>query len=82
MAPVADSQAAMVSISSIERDGLGRYGSIERNVLGRYGDAIEPRGDLKAMEQLERIIAPAGLLILAIPVGRDLVVWNAHRCHP
>ena len=71
MAPVAGSQSAMVSIWSIERDGLGRY-----------GDAIDPRGDLKAMEQLERVIAPAGLLILAIPVGRDLVVWNAHRCDP
>ena len=33
------------------------------------------------MEQLRYIIADGGLLVLAIPVGRDLVVWNAHRVY-
>ena len=33
------------------------------------------------MKGLERVIAEGGILLLAVPVGRDLVVWNAHRCH-
>ena len=47
----------------------------------RYGDEIDARGDMKAMKGLERIIAEGGILLLAVPVGRDLVVWNAHRCY-
>jgi len=59
-----------VSISSLEHDGLGRY-----------GDPINPRGDLEAMQKLKRLLKPDGLLLLAVPVGRDALVWNAHRIY-
>ncbi|EKX52156.1 hypothetical protein GUITHDRAFT_133881 [Guillardia theta CCMP2712] len=58
------------SISSIEHDGLGRY-----------GDPLDPQGDFRAMRQLEDILEEGGILLLAIPVGRDLVVWNCHRVY-
>jgi hypothetical protein len=57
-----------VSISSIEHDGLGRY-----------GDPINPNGDLRAMREFKEMLKPGGLLLLAVPVGQDAVVWNAHR---
>ena len=59
-----------VSISSIEHDGLGRY-----------GDPIDPNGDLRAMAEFKDLLKPGGLLLLAVPVGADAVVWNAHRIY-
>lgn len=61
---------AAFSISSFEHDGLGRY-----------GDPLNPVGDLEAMQKMKTIVKPGGLLYLAIPVGRDRLVWNAHRIY-
>lgn len=59
-----------ISISSFEHDGLGRY-----------GDPLNPSGDLRAMSEMKKILKPNGILILAVPVGLDKVVWNAHRIY-
>lgn len=61
---------AAFSISSFEHDGLGRY-----------GDPLNPEADLEAMARLRTIVRPGGLLYLAVPVGLDKVVWNAHRIY-
>jgi hypothetical protein len=58
------------SISSFEHDGLGRY-----------GDPVVPNADLMAMQQMRSILKPGGLLFLAVPVGIDTLVWNAHRIY-
>ncbi len=60
----------LLSISSFEHDGLGRY-----------GDPIDPDGDIKAMQTCAEMLRPGGILILAIPIGQDCVVWNAHRIY-
>lgn len=60
-----------LSISSFEHDGLGRY-----------GDPLNPEGDLQAMQKMREIIKTKdGILFLSIPVGKDLLVWNAHRIY-
>lgn len=59
---------AAISISTYEHDGLGRY-----------GDPIDPNGDFRAMNELKNIVKKDGLLFLAVPVGTDKLVWNAHR---
>jgi len=61
---------AAISISSFEHDGLGRY-----------GDPLDPDGDLKAMQNMKRIVRPGGLLYLAVPVGRDRILFNAARVY-
>lgn len=61
---------AALSISSIEHDGLGRY-----------GDPLNPNGDLDAMKRMRALLRPGGLLYLSVPVGPDAVVWNAHRVY-
>ena len=53
------------SISSFEHDGLGMY-----------GDPLDPDGDLKAMRKMTERIKPGGLLFLAVPTGRDKVLFN------
>lgn len=54
---------------------------IEHIGLGRYGDPLDPHGDLKAMAELARVLAPGGSLLLATPVGRPRVAFNAHRIY-
>ena len=59
-----------LSISSFEHDGLGRY-----------GDPINPDGDISAMKNASEVIKKGGYLFLSVPVGKDTVVWNAHRIY-
>ncbi len=54
---------------------------IEHIGLGRYGDPIDPDGDLKAIRELVRVLAPGGDLLVATPVGRPRVQFNAHRVY-
>jgi hypothetical protein len=61
---------AAISISSYEHDGLGRY-----------GDPLGPDNDLATMAQLRGQLVPGALLYLSVPIGRDTLVWNAHRIY-
>jgi len=61
---------AVLSISSFEHDGLGRY-----------GDPLNPFGDLQAMAKTKKMLSNDGLLFLAVPVGKDCLVWNLHRVY-
>lgn len=54
---------------------------IEHVGLGRYGDPLDPDGDLKAMRELRRVLAPGGDLLFVVPVGRPRVQFNAHRIY-
>jgi len=52
---------------------------LEHVGLGRYGDPIEPGGYRKAMAELSRVVAPGGNLLIAVPIGRRRIEFNAHR---
>jgi SAM-dependent methyltransferase len=54
---------------------------IEHIGLGRYGDPLDPDGDLKAIGELVRVLAPGGNLLVAVPIGRPRVAFNAHRIY-
>lgn len=49
--------------------------------LGRYGDPLDPDGTRKAAAEIERVLAPSGQLLFAVPVGRARTCFNAHRIH-
>ena len=59
-----------ISISSVEHSGLGRY-----------GDPIDPDGDIEAMKDLYNNLKDNGLCFLAVPIGMDQIIWNAHRVY-
>lgn len=55
---------------------------VEHIGLGRYGDPIVPDGDLMAMRELKRVLAPEGTLLVVVPIsGRPRIEFNAHRIY-
>lgn len=54
---------------------------IEHVGLGRYGDSLDPEGDLKAIAELKRVLAPGGDLLIVVPVGNPRILFNAHRIY-
>ena len=62
-------------------DAIITFSSIEHSGLGRYGDPLDPDGDLKAMNTIHRNLKDNGLVIWGAPVGKDTLVWNAHRIY-
>lgn len=54
---------------------------VEHVGLGRYGDPLDPEGDLKAIAELRRVLAPGGTLLFVVPIGRPKIMFNAHRIY-
>ena len=52
---------------------------LEHIGLGRYGDPVLPDGYLQAAQELVRVLAPGGRLLLGTPVGQERVCFDAHR---
>jgi hypothetical protein len=56
--------------------------TIEHIGLGRYGDPIDPEGDLKAINELKRVTANGGALLIVVPMGvRQHTEFNGHRVY-
>ena len=49
--------------------------------LGRYGDPLDPDGDIRAMRELQRVVAAGGSLLVVTPLGKPRVCYNAHRIY-
>ena len=54
---------------------------VEHIGLGRYGDPLNPNGDLKAINELQRVLAPNGNLLFVVPIGKPQIMFNAHRIY-
>jgi SAM-dependent methyltransferase len=52
---------------------------LEHVGLGRYGDQLNPLGTLEAVEEIKRVIAPGGIVVYSVPVGREMTEFNAGR---
>ena len=55
--------------------------TVEHIGLGRYGDAIDVDGDIKAINELIRVVRPGGSLIIVVPIGQSRLEFNAHRVY-
>lgn len=64
-----------------EFDCVITYSSVEHSGLGRYGEVLDPDGDLKSMKAVSNSLGRGGLLFWGAPVGKDALVWNAHRIY-
>ena len=55
---------------------------VEHIGLERYGDPFDPQGDLKAMQELMRVLSPGGQLLFVVPIGNEArIQYNAHRIY-
>lgn len=55
---------------------------IEHIGLGRYGDPFDPMGDAKAINELKRVLAPGGQLLVVVPIGGQAKIeFDAHRVY-
>lgn len=62
-------------------DVIVTYSSVEHAGLGRYGDPLDPAGDLKAMAAIRAALKPNGTVFWGAPVGQDGLMWNAMRIY-
>ncbi|TDG35299.1 DUF268 domain-containing protein [Pedobacter changchengzhani] len=75
----ADLMALPFADNSVE--SISCMHTVEHIGLGRYGDPIDYDGDIKAMKELARVLAPAGNLLFVVPVGFRRIEFNAHRIY-
>jgi len=67
--------------SSDKFDMILSYSSIEHSGLGRYGDDINPHADIDTLNTMYDHLHSDGLIGLGIPIGKDTIVWNANRIY-
>ena len=75
--------AELVATNQIPNfDAMVTFSSLEHSGLGRYGDQLNPWGDLIAMARAWCVMRPGGRAIVGIPVtSDDTVCFNAHRMY-
>jgi len=62
-------------------DAIVTYSSVEHAGLGRYGDALNPFGDLIAIARGWCVAKPGAVLVIGVMYGKDAVEFNAHRVY-
>ena len=62
-------------------DFIISYSSLEHDGLGRYGDPLNAFGDLLSLGKAFCMLKPGGVLFLGLPIGQDEVQFNAHRIY-
>jgi SAM-dependent methyltransferase len=58
--------------------------AIEHFGLGRYGDTIDPTGDKKAINEINRVLNEDGIFIGAVPIDvkkRERIIFNKNRIY-
>lgn len=74
--------AQMVISGHASFDGMVTFSSLEHSGLGRYGDELNPWGDLVAMARAWCVLVPGARALVGVPgAGKDLICMNAHRMY-
>jgi len=62
-------------------ESLSCMHTIEHIGLGRYGDPLDPSGDIKAINEIKRVVRKNGSILFVTPVGKSKILFNAHRIY-
>ena len=76
-----EADLTQLSFADDSLSSLSCMHTVEHIGLGRYGDPIDTAGDLKAIKELKRVLAPGGSLLFVVPVGQPRIEYNAHRIY-
>lgn len=60
-------------------DSISCLHTLEHFGLGRYGDIIDPDSFKKGLANLHLLCAPGGSFHFSVPLGDNVVFFNAHR---
>lgn len=64
-----------------EFDAMISFSSVEHSGLGRYGDNLNPWGDLIVMARAWCVLKPGGKALVGFPIGpgKDQIYFNSHK---
>ncbi len=62
-------------------DAIVTFSSVEHSGLGRYGDAMNPWGDRQAIARAWCASKPGARMLIAVMTGGDEITYNAHRVY-
>jgi hypothetical protein len=62
-------------------DVIISYSSLEHDGLGRYGDPINPNGDIDACIEAYSMLNDKGVFICGVPIGDGCIEGNYHRIY-
>jgi hypothetical protein len=65
----------------IKYDVIISFSSLEHDGLGRYGDPINPNGDIDACIEAYTMLNDNGYFICGIPIGYGIIEGNCHRIY-
>jgi hypothetical protein len=81
---IEDSRIIFVNTNNLKEkyDIIVSFSSVEHIGLGRYGDPIDEDGDIKFMAESVTILKDAGIFLLGVPVAEEYKVdGNWHRIY-
>ena len=67
--------------NKIKYDIVVSFSSLEHDGLGRYGDPINPNGDIDACVEAYSMLNNGGYFICGIPIGNGNIQGNFHRIY-
>lgn len=70
-----------IEIESNSLESVSCMHTIEHIGLGRYGGSLDLNGDIKAINELQRITKQGGNILIVTPVGKQRIEFNAHRIY-
>ena len=68
-----------VSLDANYCDSLSCLHALEHFGLGRYGDPLDADGYIRGIENMAHILKLDGIFYLSLPIGVEMVEFNAHR---
>lgn len=67
--------------SNTRYDVVVSFSSIEHAGMGRYGDAMDPFADLATMKEFHSMLKPGGFLLLGVPMNEMDIISTAGRIY-
>ena len=72
---------AYLSGAAPKFDAMVTFSSLEHSGLGRYGDSLNPWGDLITMAKAWCLMKPGGRALIGVPSGMDAILFNGNRLY-
>ncbi|WP_297278393.1 DUF268 domain-containing protein [uncultured Brachyspira sp.] len=77
-----DGNITNLDIASNSVESISSFSVIEHIGLERYGDPFDPKGDIKAINELVRVTKSGGNIFISLPIASKAIIqYNGHRVY-